>query len=154
MELERAKVIASAVVKALEPYCERIEIAGSIRRQKATVKDIDMVLIPKDRWQLDLVLGRMGNYKMSGMKIARIEMDSIPLDIYFATPATFATLLLIRTGSIENNIRLASLVKRKGWRLHASGEGLSDEHGQRIAGDTEESIFRALGIAYLPPEKR
>ncbi|GAI69385.1 unnamed protein product, partial [marine sediment metagenome] len=43
MELEKAKVIADTVVKALEPYCERIMVAGSIRRQKPTVRDIDLV---------------------------------------------------------------------------------------------------------------
>ena len=109
MELEKAKVFANIVVKALEPHCDKIEVAGSIRRQKPIVNDIDLVAIPRDRWNLDLALMRMGNYKMSGRKIARVEMDTIPLDIYFATEETWATLLLIRTGSTENNIRLCSL---------------------------------------------
>jgi len=154
MELEKAKVIADIVVKTIAPYCEQIEVAGSIRRQKAFVNDIDLVVIPRDRWNLDLALGRMGNYKMSGMKIARVEMDSIPLDVYFATPETFATLLLIRTGSAENNIRLATLAKKRGWHMAASGDGLFNENGQRIAGDSEESIFKALGLPYQRPEER
>jgi len=154
MELEKAKVIASTVVKALEPYCDKIQVAGSIRRQKPMVNDIDLVIIPRDRWNLDPALMRMGNYKMSGKKIARVEMDSIPLDIYFATPETFATLLLIRTGSVENNIRLATLAKKRGWRLAASGDGLFDETGKRIAGDTEESIYTALGRTYQQPWER
>ena len=154
MELEKAKVIADTVVKALEPYCERIMVAGSIRRQKPTVRDIDLVLIPRDRQSLDSALLLMGSYKMSGMKIARIEMDSIPLDIYFATSETFATLLLIRTGSVESNIRLAARAKKRGWRLAASGGGLFNEKGERIAGDTEESIYEALGVPYQRPEGR
>lgn len=127
MELEKAKAFANMVVKALEPYCDKIEVAGSVRRQRSIVNDIDLVIIPRDRQNLDLALMRMGNYKMSGMKIARVEMDSIPLDIYFATPETFATLFLVRTGSKENNIRLATLAKKRGWRLAASGDGLFDE---------------------------
>ncbi len=154
MELEKAKVIADTVVKALEPYCERIMVAGSIRRQKPTVRDIDLVLIARDRQNLDSALLLMGSYKMSGMKIARVEMDSIPLDIYFAVPETFATLLLIRTGSVESNIRLATRAKKRGWRLAASGDGLFNEHGERIAGDTEESIYEALGVPYQEPEER
>ncbi|MBA7679358.1 hypothetical protein ES703_87650 [subsurface metagenome] len=154
MELEKAEVIGDTVVKALEPYCDRIVVAGSIRRQKETVRDIDLVLIPRDRWNLDTVLMRMGKYKMAGNKITRVEMDSIPLDIYFATPETFATLLLIRTGSVENNIRLASLAKKRGWRLKASGEGLFNERGERIAGDTEKSIFDALGVPWQEPWQR
>jgi len=97
---------------------------------------------------------RMGNYKMSGMKIARVEMDSIPLDIYFATPETFATLFLVRTGSKENNIRLATLAKKRGWRLAASGDGLFDETGRRIAGDTERSIYEALEVPWQEPWER
>ena len=154
MELGKAKVIANIVVKALEPYCDRIEIAGSIRRQKPMVKDIDLVLIARDRWNLDLALMRMGNYKMSGKKITRVEMDAIPLDVYFATPETFATLLLIRTGSKENNIRLCSLAKKRGWHLAASGDGLFNQNWERIAGDTELSIYNALGLPYQRPEER
>lgn len=150
MELRKAKVIADTVVKALEPYCDKIEVAGSIRRQKPTVNDIDLVLIPRDRWNLDVALMKMGNYKMSGMKIARVDMDSIPLDIYFATPETFGTLLLIRTGSKENNIRLASLAKKRGWHLAASGDGLFNEKGERIA-DSEESIYQALKLRWQEP---
>jgi len=154
MELEKAKVIASAVVKALESYCERIQVAGSIRRQRPFVNDIDLVLIARDRSGLDMQLMRMGDYKMAGGKIARVDMDSIPLDIYFATPETFSTLLLIRTGSAENNIRLATLAKKRGWRLAASGDGLFNETGQRIAGDNEESIYSALDLPYQKPWER
>lgn len=154
MELEKAKAFASIVVKAVEPYCDKIEVAGSVRRQRPIVNDIDLVVIPRDRRNLDLALMRIGNYKMSGMKIARVEMDSIPLDIYFATPETFATLLLVRTGSKENNIRLATLAKKRGWRLAASGDGLFNEKGKRIAGDSEESIYEALGLPYQQPWER
>ncbi|GAI60760.1 unnamed protein product, partial [marine sediment metagenome] len=145
---------ADTVVKALEPYCDRVEVAGSIRRRRPVVRDIDLVLVARDRQNLDSALMKMGNYKMSGMKIARVELDSIPLDIYFTTPETFATLLLIRTGSVESNIRLATLAKKKEWRLAASGGGLFNEKGERIAGDTEESIYEALGVPYREPEER
>ncbi len=154
MELEKAKAFANIVVKTLEPYCDKIEVAGSVRRQRPVVNDIDLVVIPRDRQNLDLALMSMGNYKMSGMKIARVEMDSIPLDIYFATPETFATLFLVRTGSKENNIRLATLAKKRGWRLAASGDGLFDETGTRIAGDTERSIYEALGVPWQEPWER
>ena len=154
MELEKAKIIADEVVKQLSPYCEKIEVAGSIRRQKPFINDIDLVLIASDRWNLDSVLMRMGKYKMAGMKITRVEMDSIPLDVYFASKETWATLFLIRTGSKENNIRLAALAKKRGWHLKANGEGLLNEHGERIAGDTEESIYEALGVPWQEPWER
>ena len=95
-----------------------------------------------------------GTMKMSGKKIARVTMEKIDLDVYYATEETWATLLLIRTGSKESNLRLATAAKRKGWRLAASGGGLFDENDQRIAGDTEQSIFEALGLRYPEPWER
>ena len=154
IELERAQKIAEGVVGGLEQYCEQIEVVGSIRRKKPQVNDIDLVLVPRDRDALDHRLMQLGKLKMSGLKIGRVQMEEITLDVYYATPETFATLLLIRTGSAQNNIRLASLAKKKGWHLAASGDGLFNENGERIAGDSEESIYEALGLPYQRPEER
>ena len=52
MELERAQEMAEAVVWQLSPYCQRLVVAGSIRRGKPQVNDIDLVLIPTDLWNL------------------------------------------------------------------------------------------------------
>ncbi len=76
------------------------------------------------------------------------------VDLYVATPETWATLLLIRTGSVDNNIRLCSLAQSKGWQLRANGAGLFNTTGERIAGDTEESIYKMLGLTYQKPEER
>ena len=157
MKLEEAKLIGERVRAALSPYCERIEIVGSIRRARLIVHDIDMVLIPKqgDELLLNTVLCSIGRIEMDGDKIKRLRRpDDIELDIYLATPATWGTLLLIRTGSAESNMRLASLAKQKGWQIKANGDGLFDEDGNRIAGDTEESIFEALGIPYQESHER
>lgn len=156
MFLERADKIAETIVKRLTPYCERIEVAGSVRRRKPQVNDIDIVLIPTDPWNLQHeILGLAhGNAKASGAKIMRVKVNGTQVDFYFATPETWATLLLIRTGSAENNIHLCSIAKKRGWHLFANGDGLFDERGLRIAGDTEESIYKALGLTFQPPERR
>jgi len=152
MELERAQRIAREVIKRLSPYCarERIEVVGSTRRKKPSVNDI----IPSDLWNLHHEIMGMGQVRMSGNKIMRVMVGSVQVDLYFASPETWATLLLIRTGSAENNIRLCSLAKKKGWHLAASGDGLFNEKGERIAGDSEESIYEALGLLYREPEER
>ncbi len=154
--LERAEKIAEAVIKRLSPYCERerIEVVGSVRRKKPSVNDIDFVLIPSDLWNLHHEIRSMGQVRMSGNKIMRVMAGSVQLDFYFASKETWATLLLIRTGSAENNIRLCFLAKKREWHLAASGDGLFDEGGQRLAGDTEESIYGALGVPYQRPEQR
>lgn len=158
MRLEEAKVIAQRIKKVLTPHCDRVEIAGSIRRAKPIVNDIDIVLIEKPEAALLMsnLLFTIGVLKLNGPEIKRLYLpeDNIIVDIYIATPATWATLLLIRTGSRENNIRLCSLARRKGWQLRAGGEGLFDEEGNRIAGDSEESIYKALGVPYQEPKER
>ncbi len=154
IELARAQRIAEGVVKELSPYCSRIMVAGSVRRKKPLVNDIDLVLVPDDLWNLNAELMKLGQLKMSGPKIMRFMIGNVQLDIYVADEKTWATLLLIRTGSAENNIRLATLAKKRGWRLAASGDGLFNENEERIAGDTEESIYEALGLPYQRPEER
>ena len=159
MELKFALLIAESVVRQLSPHCERIEAAGSIRRRRPEVNDIDIVLVPSDRARLDYVLMSLGNgkMKMSGPKIARVANvmgTGIDLDVYYATPETWATLLLIRTGSRGSNIRLAAAAKDRGWRLAASGDGLFNEEDERIAGETEQSIFEALGLPFKEPWER
>jgi len=154
IELERAKQIAGEVTGRLSPYCRKIEVAGSIRRGRPLVGDIDLVLIPSDPWNLSLEIAGLGPVSHKGDKLKRVEYKGVQVDIYFADEATWATLLLIRTGSAENNIRLATRAKKRGWRLRANGDGLFNENGKRIAGDTEESIYQALGLAYQRPEGR
>ncbi len=157
MELAKGLEIAAEVIERLSPYCQKIEVAGSIRRQKAIVHDIDMVLIPSDPWNLEhevFALARPFQPKLSGEKLKRFDYNGAQIDLYYASAETWATLLLIRTGSKENNIRLCSLAKKKGWRLAASGAGLFDCTGERVAGDTEESIYAALGLPYQLPEER
>jgi len=154
MQLARAQKIAEEIQKRLSPYCSRIQVAGSVRRKKPWVNDIDFVLIPSDPWNLQHEIAGMGQVKMSGTKITRVMVGSVQVDFYFATEETWATLLLIRTGSAENNIKLCSLAKKKGWHLAASGEGLFNENSQRIAGDTEQSIYEALELPYQEPERR
>lgn len=157
MELGRAKTIAAEVIKRLSPYCSRIEVAGSIRREKTQVRDIDIVLIPADHWNLErevLALAQPFKPTLSGVKLKRFNYNGVQTDLYYATWETWATLLLIRTGSTEHNIHLCSLAKKRGWRLAASGDGLFDEKGERIAGDSELSIFKALGLEYREPGER
>jgi DNA polymerase/3'-5' exonuclease PolX len=152
--LESARKIAEAVVKRLSPYCKRIEVAGSVRRRRPWVHDIDIVLIPANLWDLHQEVKKLGETRAAGSKVMRVMMGAIQIDMYVAEPENWATLLLIRTGSTENNIRLCSRAKALGWRLHADGAGLFNEKGERIAGDSEFSIYNALGLKYQEPWER
>jgi DNA polymerase (family 10) len=167
MELEKANKIALDIEEQLRPWCSNIAIAGSIRRKKDWVKDIDIVAIPSNQGRFLTVLQSLGRIKTGGGKRINIGMGftkGIDLDMYIATPETWATLLLIRTGSTSHNIYLCGLARSKGMILHADGSGLfkiapnqtpyDNLEDERIAGDTESSIFQALGLPYVAPEKR
>lgn len=154
IELERAQRTAEAVVNRLSPYCRKIAVAGSVRRKRPWVNDIDLVLIPNDLWNFHTELMKLGSLKMSGKKILRVMAGNTQIDVYVADENTWATLLLIRTGSTENNIRLCNLAKERGWHLAASGDGLFNERGERIAGDSERSIYAALDVPWQEPEER
>lgn len=141
-------------------YLDYAVLAGSIRRMRPTVHDVDIVY----RGTTDDFLSRslrarcIGGAGIAiikwGPKLAAIIYHGVPIDLYFSTPETFPTLLLIRTGSKENNFRLCSIAKAKGWKLHASGEGLFNGRGERIAGDSERSIYDALGVPWQEPWER
>lgn len=154
MKLQEALMLANEVMERLWPHCQHIEVAGSMRRQKAEVKDIDFVLIPSNPGQLSHEIDHLGLPVLDGEKLRRINYKGAQVDLYYATPQTWATLLLIRTGSVKSNIRLCSLAKKRGWHLAASGDGLFNEKGERIAGDSEESIYEALGLEYKEPWQR
>lgn len=153
MELTKAQIIAEEVKSKLAPFCANIEIAGSIRRKKPYVHDIDLVVIPNNQGQFIYAVQQLGKIKMGGQKLIRCEMQTIGLDVYIATTDTWATLLLIRTGSARHNVILCTRARQMGMKLHADGSGLT-KNGDKVAGDTEESIFEALGMKYKKPEER
>ncbi|MHB8084356.1 MAG: hypothetical protein ACYDHZ_00825 [Dehalococcoidia bacterium] len=152
--IDVATTVVNQVLALLSPFCSNIQAAGSWRRQRPYVHDLDFVLIPSDHWQLNAKLKELGRIVAQGPKSVRIKNFHCQLDFYIADATTWGTLFLIKTGSAEHNIMLASQAKRRGWHLAASGEGLFNEKNERIAGDTEESIFNALGFAWIAPQYR
>ncbi len=154
MELKQAQTLAREIIDKLAPYCERIRVVGSIRRQRLFPRDIDLVLIPKNQGQLALAIKSLGEPLRGGKILEQRVYKGVQVDFYFATAETWATLGLVRTGSKAHNIKLATLCKARNWQLHADGRGLYNEKGERIAGDTEKSFFEALGIPYAHPRER
>ncbi|GAJ14573.1 unnamed protein product, partial [marine sediment metagenome] len=80
MKLEQAQKIAEEVVKRLSPYCQRIQIAGSIRRQKPQVRDVDIVLIPSDPWNLTHEILGLGLSSVAGGEIRRVNYNGTQVD--------------------------------------------------------------------------
>jgi len=154
MKLEEAQKLAQEIVEHIHPLCDRVEVAGSIRRKKSEVRDIDLVLIPKPLlWHRIIVtLQRTMDAEVlkRGESIAQLTIKGVNVDLYSAAPETWGTVLLIRTGSMAHNIKLSQIALRKGMRL--THKGLTKE-GKVIA-STEKEIFEALDLPYKNPEER
>ena len=154
MELAYAQRLAEQIVEQIRFYCERIEVAGSIRRKKSEVRDIDIVLIPKPLlWhRIIATLQRNMDAKVvkRGDNIAQLTIKDVNVDLYSATEQTWGALLLIRTGSAEHNIKLSKRALSMGMKLTHSGL----TKGGKVIASTEKEIFEALGSSYVEPEER
>jgi len=154
MELAYAQKLAEQIIEQIRPHCERIEVAGSIRRKKSEVRDIDIVLIPKPLLWHRIIATLQRNMDAKVVKrgdiIAQLTIKDVNVDLYSATEQTWGALLLIRTGSAEHNIKLSKRALSMGMKLTHSG---LTKDGKIIA-STEREIFGALGLSYIEPEER
>ena len=153
MKLNEALKLSSDIIKILHPLCKRIEIAGSIRRKKAEVHDVDIVLIPKPLVDIvGFLQNKLGvKVEKRGSRIISLKINDIGIDLNLATKENFTPLLLFRTGSWQHNQKLATKAKRLGLKFSPYGVF---EDGKRIDDNTEEGIFSVLGEDYVPPEER
>jgi len=163
IRIEVAKELAEKVCKELEQWCEKIEIAGSIRRKKPIVHDIDLIGIPKEEYTREFVAQKfcsMGQKVMvSGFTKSSIVKDGIQIDLNLnaRNQGNYGSLLLHFTGSAGSNMKLRTVAKKKGYMLNQYGVYALNEDGSTrecIAGATEESVFEVLGLAFVPPERR
>lgn len=133
MILEKAQKIAIEKVELLRPHCHRIEIAGSIRRKKAEVKDIEIVCLPKTFELQNNLFGvkaeiriqefvdtvRMWEQRLGdtyGKYTKRMLPEGIMLDLFMPTPVDYYRQLAIRTGSAEYSQRVIAWGwRKKGW---------------------------------------
>jgi len=164
MELKTAQVLSSEIVEILKPHCKPgfILVVGSIRREKPIVRDLDIVLIPSNQGALAVALNNLGEKMKGGQKMVQRRYKGVQVDIYIADEKTWPTLVLIRTGSKEHNIKLCARARGLDMKLHADGSGIEYQEAReggegqwhRIAPTSEADIFRILGLQYIDPRKR
>src|SRR3972149_2798738 len=150
MKLEEADKICDDLLNSgLSNYFKTYKICGSIRRKQPEVNDIDIVAIPKPESDFQFGEPSLSNY------IKRFKFQGAMIDLYLANEQTFGTLVLIRTGSAEHNVRLTTIAKYKNMKLKADGKGLVDRDTESfIFENTEDGILKRL-LGNVPvPEKR
>jgi DNA polymerase/3'-5' exonuclease PolX len=169
--LAEAKVITDELVAELKPYCTRIEHAGSIRRKKSTVGDIELLVIPKkiniglfDEYpvlqaepELVKIINKYAKVKgniASGMYTQRVLPQGIALDLFTATEDTWGLQLAVRTGS--SNFSFKTLACRWSKMGYYSREGLlrRKEDGIIIPLKEEIDLFNLLELDWVEPEER
>jgi DNA polymerase (family 10) len=160
LSLDEAKETAEQVKTAVAAHCDKIEIAGSIRRQKAKVHDIDFVVVAKSDSEWQKISEELKRIKAKphcqGNSIIKallpIKNGLLKVDFYRAQPSTFGIYWLIRTGSADHNMWLASYAISRGFRLKYSEGLLKDD--KVISGENEKDVFEALGLPFPEPQTR
>lgn len=169
-KLEKAKEVGESIKTLLAESCERIEIAGSIRRQKAEVGDIELLCIPKlvdgedqlERQVTDMVfkgilalrLSRNGRRTYGPLNKLMIDVKSgIGVDIFATTEECWAVALVVRTGGKKTNIEISNAAIKLGYKFHAYGSGFSTPW-EDITCHSEAEVFKAVGLPYREPWER
>lgn len=178
MEYELARALAVKLVEALKTSdsCLRVAVAGSVRRQKPEVKDVELVVITKDYDKLFAALSPFGRFikpgtseivdwppKQGARYLRMLLSEGIKLDLFIAHEANWGGILMLRTGAAADDTGniyagfgpgILSLWKRK------SGGGRMVQ-GQFVRPDNtviplyeEKDVFNILDIEYVDPVNR
>jgi DNA polymerase (family 10) len=151
--------VALDLVVVLEKRAEidRIELAGSIRRRRETVKDIDIVATAGDPEQVMAVFVKLPDATdvvMHGPTRSSITLrDGINVDLRVVPRESFGAALAYLTGSKGHNIRLRDMAVRQGLKVNEYGV-FREKGDVRLGGEDEEDIYRILGLPFIPPELR
>jgi len=135
---------------------QRIELAGSLRRGKETVGDLDILGIstrPEEAARAFCTLPEVEEILAQGLKKSSVKLSGgLQADLRIVPEESFGAAWQYFTGSKAHNIRLRERAVARGWKLNEYG--LFDENDQMLAGRTEEEIYKALGLPFIPPELR
>lgn len=171
LSLGEAQVIGNSVIDALRVACDRIEIAGSIRRKRPLVHDVDLVVIPIGKWLKNkkgeiepfpnnnhwfdiprIIKDLNGEIVNSGPKIITAIVEDFQIDINCAREDNWGILYLLKTGPQEFNVQLCNRASRLMRKLKVySGIWKGEE---RFPAETEEDIFMALELEPIHPVER
>jgi DNA polymerase (family 10) len=157
--LPTARGIARQIGETLRAHggVERLEIAGSLRRMKETVKDIDLLVTSTEPARVIRTLTTLPSIvevlAQGPTKASVRHQDGLAIDLRVVEPEAFGAALQYFTGSKEHNVKIREMASRRGLRI--SEYGVFDEAtGARVAGATEEDVYATVGLPWIPPELR
>lgn len=151
--LATAEKVIARLAEQIGP--ERISYAGSLRRRRDSIGDLDILVARADAEPvMDLFTDTTGEViARGGTKASIVTRKGLQIDLRVVTEDVWGAALMYFTGSKAHNIRLREMAIAKGWKL--SEWGLTDARtGKMIASETEEQIYDALGLPFIPPVLR
>jgi DNA polymerase/3'-5' exonuclease PolX len=180
---EKALKVADEIYKLLLPYCERLKVAGSLRRGLSHVSDIEFLAIPQyykipvtlfgDETKVDLVDEQLNKWITAGYISKRLSVrdtecwgpfnklavhtdSGIPVDFFSTSPEKWWNALVVRTGGKRSNLALTMAANKKGYSFEAYGSGFHKltDHSKRVEMGSEKEIFDFVGLPYWPPNRR
>lgn len=138
-----------------------LSVAGSTRRRKETIGDVDFLVAIKDTTDKYLVEKIMNTFvsmdeviKITGKGETKSSIrtkDGLSMDLRLVSEGSFGSALQYFTGSKEHNIALRRIAMKQGYKLNEYGLFKND---RKIRGETEEGIYEKLGMDWIPPEMR
>lgn len=155
-EVEPLAFELQAVMRAL-PEAEEVDIAGSFRRGRDTIGDLDIVVATAEPAIILTAFGalpRVERVLLKGDTKCSVELDSgFQVDCRAVAPEQFGAAMQYFTGSQQHNVRVRARALRLGLLLNEYGV-FKVEGGERIAGTTEEDVYAALGLRWIAPAER
>jgi len=134
---------------------QKIELAGSVRRKKELVGDIDILIISDEAEKVMDAFVKIDGIKevlVKGMtKSSAVLSCGLQVDVRVLKSDSFGAALYYLTGSEEHNVAVRDMAKHAGLKVNEYGIFRGDKN---IASRTEEDIFKALGLSYIEPELR
>jgi DNA polymerase (family 10) len=136
---------------------ERVSTAGSLRRMKETIGDLDL-LASSSRPERVMEAFRRSKFCARVLASGRTKSsiltpDGVQVDLRVVDPESFGAALQYFTGSKEHNVRLRELAVRRGLKVNEYGV-FGVKTGRRVAGREESDVYRALGLPWIAPELR
>ena len=136
---------------------KRLSIAGSLRRRKETIGDIDILALsdyPDDVMNFFVMYYDVDRVLLQGStKTSVLLNDNLQVDLRVVKEESFGSALQYFTGSKEHNIKMRSIAIKKGFKLNEYGL-FDKKSGEYIAGKNEEEIYKKLGLSYIEAELR
>ncbi len=165
-----AKYKAETLMIVLQPHCQAMELAGSLRRQKDVVNDIEIVIIPNQQMDLfgnkyylvepirQALLANSYVIVKGGDRYIQATRLGVQYDIFIASLETFGCVFMIRTGSAAFSRRMVTPKRHGGYcpdeLYFQDGRLWRCGNDKPLNTPTERDVFDALGIDWISPEKR